>query len=266
MASAVGVACLAGVAFAAEEGTVQSFSADKRLDRGTVVTLDDNQKITPASPEADRQVFGVVVDTNSLSIHVSKRNIKNETFAASSGVYPMLVSNQNGNITSGDYVALSSITGVAMAADTEQPMIIGRAQGNFDGQSNRLSRTDLLDIDGKVVQKVDIGLVPVTIAIEKNPNVKSTKADVPEFLERIGQQIAEKKVSPIRIYLSVAITGISLIIALAILVTGVRQSIVSIGRNPLSKKSIFAALIQVILTSFIILIIGLFAVYLLLRL
>ena len=87
-----------------------------------------------------------------------------------------------------------------------------------------------------------------------------------EALERIGQAIAEKEVSAVRIYISLAITAISLITALVVLYTGVRGSIISIGRNPMSKRSILRALLQIILTSFLILVIGLFAVYLLLRL
>jgi hypothetical protein len=89
---------------------------------------------------------------------------------------------------------------------------------------------------------------------------------VPEFLQRLGQQIAEKQVSPIRIYHSLAITAVSLITALIVIYSGIRNSIISIGRNPMSKKSIFRALLEIILTSFLILIIGLFAVYLLLKL
>lgn len=257
---------LGGAAIAKGAAPVQNYSATSRLDRGTIVTLNDQNTVVAASGQSEQSILGVVVDRNSLSIHLSSRGLKNETYVATEGNYPMLVSTQNGEIESGDYVTLSAIDGVAMKADTRQATVVGRAQGVFAGGKDSLTSAELKDDKGRVVQRVDIGLLSVTIDVEKNPNIISTKADVPPFLERLGQQIAEKKVSPIRIYLSIAITGISLITALVILITGVRQSILSIGRNPLSKKSIFRALIQVILTSFIILIIGLFAVYLLLRL
>ena len=78
--------------------------------------------------------------------------------------------------------------------------------------------------------------------------------------------IAEKPVSPIRIYLSIGVASISVIAAIAIIYAGVRSGVISIGRNPMSKKSIFRALIETILTSLLILIIGMFAVYLLLKL
>ena len=106
----------------------------------------------------------------------------------------------------------------------------------------------------------------MTIDIKNNPNHKSTDSNLPEMLKRVGQAIAEKEVSPVRIYLSMGIAAVSLIAAIAVLYAGVRSGIISIGRNPMSKKSIFKALMQVILTSALILIIGLFAVYLLLKL
>ena len=55
-------------------------------------------------------------------------------------------------------------------------------------------------------------------------------------------------------------------IAGSLLYSGIRSSVISIGRNPLSKESITKSLLQIILTSIIIFLIGLFGVYLLLRL
>jgi len=83
---------------------------------------------------------------------------------------------------------------------------------------------------------------------------------------RIGEAIAEKPIGPMRIYLSIAVTGLSIMVALVTLYAGIRNAIIAIGRNPLSKKSIFRGLAEIILTSFLILIIGLFTVYLLLKL
>jgi hypothetical protein len=62
------------------------------------------------------------------------------------------------------------------------------------------------------------------------------------------------------------VAAVSVIAAIAIIYAGVRNGVISIGRNPMSKKSIFRALIETILTSLLILIVGMFAVYLLLKL
>ena len=210
-------------------------------------------------------MFGVTVDRNQLPLALSA-GLPNEVFVAVSGTYNVIVSTQGGPIAVGDYVMLSSVNGIAMNAGTAEKTVFGRAAGAFDGKSLVLGTTTLKDSTGKENQKIQLGSIPVTIDIKRNPNIKSTKANLPEPLQRLGQAIAEKEVSPIRMYLSLGITVVSLIAAIAVLYGGVRSGVISIGRNPMSKKTIFKALIQVILTSLLILIVGLFAVYSLLKL
>lgn len=249
-------------------GSVQSYAADQPLDVGSVVELNSkNDSEVQLSTKSNLQnMFGVVVDKQELPITLSSDGLKNETFVAVSGTYRVLVSNEGGDVKPGDYVTMSSVNGVAMKAGTEQKTVFGRANAQFDASSLVLSKTQLKQADGSVNKEVSIGMVPVSVNIQRNPNIKSTKSDLPDFLQRLGQAIAEKEVSPIRIYLSLAITAISLISGIIVLYSGVRNGIIAIGRNPMTKKSIFRALLEVILTSILILVIGLFAVYLLLRL
>jgi hypothetical protein len=152
-----------------------------------------------------------------------------------------------------------------MRAGDQEVTVFGRANASFDGKGVTLGTTTLKDSSGNS-KTVKLGSIPVTIDIKNNPNHKSTDVNAPDFLKRIGEAIAEKEVSPIRIYLGVGIAVVSLIAAIAVLYAGIRNGVISIGRNPMSRKSIFRALIEVILTSALILIIGLFAVYLLLKL
>lgn len=272
VAPLLAIGLFAGVASAESYGggSVAGYSATSKLDIGSVVRLtkSGSDTVELATQKDMQNMFGVVVDKNQLALTLSNGKHKNETFVAVSGTYNVLVNDQNGTISTGDYVTMSSVNGIAMKAGTraEQATVFGRAQAGFDGKSNVLGTTTLKDVNGKDRQNVSMGLIPVTIKIERNPNDKSTKVDVPEFLERLGQQIADKRVSPIRIYISLAITAVSLITALVVLYSGVRNGVISIGRNPMSKKSIFRALLEVILTAVVILIIGLFAVYLLLKL
>ncbi len=254
---------------AASFGTgVQGYAADAPISNGTIVQLvkNDPTKVTVATQSNLQNMFGVTVDRSLLLISSVNDALQNEVFVAVSGTYRVLVNTQNGPITAGDYLTMSSIDGIAMKATTEQSTVFGRANAGFDGKSLTLGSMPIKDTSGNTVQTVTIGAIPVTINVQHNPNVKSTKVDVPQWLQRLGEQIAEKQVSQIRIYLSMGITGASIITALIMLYAGVRNSVVSVGRNPLSKKSIFRALLQVILTSLLILVIGLFAVYLLLKL
>ena len=249
-------------------GNVQGYAADTPLDTGTIVQLAGKgaSRVKVASQAELQNMFGVVVDRNQLPLTLTNEGLENEVFVAASGTYNTLVSTQGGPIAAGDYVTLSAVNGVAMKAGTEEKTVFGRANAPFDGKGVTLGATELKDTSGKSTGTVTLGAIPVTIDIKRNPNIKSTKVKVPEALERIGQAIAEKEVNPIRIYLSLGITVISVIAAIVIVYAGVRNSVISIGRNPMSKKSIFRALAEIILTSFVILIIGLFAVYLLLKL
>jgi hypothetical protein len=256
-------------AFATSDGGVsaQGYAAATPLDIGTIVTLNkDTQSVAAAKQSQLQNMFGVAVDQNQLAFAVSNSAIQNETYVAVAGTYNVLVSTQGGEINSGDYITLSSIDGVGMKASTEQKTVFGRAAASFDGKGVTLGTSELKDTSGTTNKTVTLGSIPVTINIQRNPNIKSTKVDVPNWLERLGVQIAEKQISPIRIYLSMGITAVSLVTAIVMLYAGVRNAIIAIGRNPMTKRSIFRALLEVILTSILILVIGLFAVYLLLKL
>lgn len=247
---------------------VQGYASSTPIENGTIVELtgDKSDQVKVATQTNLRNMFGVAIDRNVLPVTLTGGSLKNETFVAVSGVHTVLVSTQGGAIQKGDYVTLSSINGVAMKAGTEESTVFGRANSTFDGKGITLGTTTLKDTDGKDNKIVKLGSIPVTIDIRNNPNDKSTEVDIIEQLKRVGEQVAEKEVSPIRIYLSMAITFVSIIAAIIILYSGVRNSVISIGRNPMSKKSIFRALLEIVLTTLLILIIGLFAVYLLLKL
>lgn len=267
----LGAALLATVVAAATDdagGNVQSYAATTPLQNGTIVELggDRQQVVSPATKDELEKMFGVTVDRQQLPLTLSSSAKENETFVAVSGTYHVLVNTQNGAIAAGDYITMSAIKGIGMKAGTEESTVLGRAGSSFDGKGVTLGTVELTDSVTKTRQKVALGSIPVTINIQHNPNEKSTKVNAPEFLQRVGQAIAEKEVSPVRLYLSVAIAVLSVMTAIVIIATGIRNSVISIGRNPMSKRSIFRALLQIILTSVLILIIGLFAVYLLLRL
>jgi len=249
-------------------GSVQGYAADSPVQIGTVVQLagGDTHKVAPATSKNLAQMYGVAVDPHELSLTISDSSLKNETYIATSGTYSVLVSTQGGPIASGDYVTMSAINGVVMKASSDEKTVFGRAAGGFTGKTNSIGATTLKYDSGSDTQTVQLGLIPVAINIQRNPNEKSTKANLPKALQRIGEAVAEKPVGPLRIYLSIAVTGLCVVVALVTLYAGIRNALIAIGRNPLSKKSIFRGLLEIILTSFLILIIGLFAVYLLLKL
>lgn len=248
--------------------TPQPYNADTRYKVGTVIQIDekDSTKVVAATQDKVSRAFGVVASTNNLPITISNTTAASQVFVATNGRQDALVTSENGPISAGDTLAISSLSGTLMKATYKQKVLFGTALASFDGKNNTIGTTTLKDTKGNAFKQIGIGTIPISIDIRKNPEDKSTKANLPQQLQRLGQLIAEKPVSPFRIYVSMVIVTITIVIALVLLYAGVRNAIISIGRNPLSKKSIFRALLQVILTSVLVLIIGLFTVYLLLRL
>lgn len=240
------------------------YAADANLRPGTIVQVaDEATKVKPATQDTVQGAFGVVVRYNSpLSLTGGDAG---NLYVATTGRQLMMVTSEGGPIAAGDYLTVSALSGTLMKA-SDQEMVFAKALETFDGKSDLIGSTTLKDKNGNPFKEVGVSTIQATIEIAKNPNKVSTEANLPDQLQRLGQQIAEKEVSPVRIYISMGIVFISIIVALVTLYAGIRSAIIAIGRNPLSKKSIFRGLLEVVLTAILVLIIGLFAVYLLLRL
>lgn len=241
----------------------QGYGTDETLQRGMIVGLkeDDASKVEPLNVDQLDRILGVVVNANDSPITISGE--QEQVFVATVGRYDILVSDQEGVIGPGEYITLSSLSGIGMRATFEQSEIIGRALAGFNGKDGIVGQSSLTDNQGNT-RTVNIGRVQVDIAVSKNPLAKSA-AVTPEWLGRVGQAIAGKSLSPARIYISAAIFLVGAFISAAVLYAGIRSSIIAIGRNPLSKKSILRGLLEVIFTSLIVFIISVGGVYLLLR-
>lgn len=238
----------------------QGYGADSSLEKGMLVRLkaDDGSKVEPVKAKDAEHIHGVVVDPNDAPFTLSSEDEK--VFVATSGRYEVLVSDQNGTIEAGDYITISGIDGVGMKADDRSEFVIGRAINGFNGSSGVIGKSKVGE------REVVLGRVLTDISIAVNPLYKSDQAVVPEFLMNTATAIAGKKTSAGRVYLGFFVAVASMIIAGSLLYSGIKSSIVSIGRNPLSKKSITQSMIKVIIVALIIFVAGLGTVYLLLKL
>lgn len=244
------------------QSVLQGYSSDEKLQRGMLVAgkEGDETKVVALTDKTADKFKGVVVEQNDSPVTISSDDRK--IFVATTGPYDVLVSNENGTIKRGDYISISTASGIASRATEFQPYVIGVAASNFEGGGDSIGTTKTSS--GKDVQ---FGRIKVDVAFGRNPALKIPEKDrVPDALQKLSQSIADKPVSSIRIYLGLAVFVGTAIIAGTMLYSGTRSSIISIGRNPLSKASIYRGLIQVVLLSLIVFITGLFGVYLLLKL
>ena len=242
------------------QSVTQGFDSDESLQRGMIVRIkeSDTSKVELLSQSSAKYMYGVVVDPNDSPVTLSTDDRK--LFVATTGQYDVLVSEQNGQIVKGEYITISSIAGVGMKYDESQPVVIGRAVEDFNDSKEVIGT---VDVDGR---KANIGRIKADIAVAKNPLQKNTDARVPQFFSNTAEAIANRPVNSVRIYASLIIFIITSIIAIVVLYGGIRSGIISIGRNPLSKKSVIKAMLQVVVIGLSIFLSGVFGVYLLLKL
>jgi hypothetical protein len=188
------------------------------------------------------KLFGIVVTSSSSLISISGGT--GEVQVATSGLAAALVSTEGGNIKRGDHLGVSTIAGVAKKV-TSGSRTIGTASDDFDGSASGVDKRKL--DTGAGIKEVSVGQIPVDIGVGNyQPNGLDTGSVVPTWLQTVSNTVAGKVVSPIRAVVATTIL-IAAIISVSVLLYGaVRTSIISIGRNPLAKTSVFKGLAQVI--------------------
>jgi hypothetical protein len=238
----------------AADNIVQGYQSKETLEPGRLVALDksSNRTVKVLDPNDDQHLFGVVVDPSDAPFTLNGDNVK--TFVATSGNFQVLVSNIGGTIKPGDFITSSNLPGIGQKATSTQSRVLGQAESNFDGKTNVITTNN----------GAGIGRVFVQINIQNNP-LATTSVLVPSVLKKVSDAVAGKSVPAIRVYASLGVFIFSAIVAILVLWSGVRGSLIALGRNPLSRKVIYSGMYKVILAGTAIFIIGLAGVYLLLK-
>jgi hypothetical protein len=248
------------------QSLTQGYGADTLLKRGMIVglTKDDLRKVETINSDQYERVHGIVVGASDSAVLLGQEDEK--IYVATGGRFTVLVSNQNGDVSMGDYVTVSAVSGIGMKAGNSDPVIVGKALENFQSGDNNqvVSTVTVKEASGKERQ-LKIGQVLVDINIGKNPLLKIDD-NLPSILRRASELMAGKPVSAIRVYMSLVILAVATIIAGSLTYSAVRSSLIAIGRNPLSKKSIIRGLFQVVIIAMMVFLSGVFGVYLLLKL
>ncbi len=246
----------------------QSYTTDTTLQKGMIVRLNakDSSKVDPLKQDESKDMLGVVVAANDAALSLTSDISKRQVYVATYGKYDVLVSTQNGVIAAGDLVSISTIDGVGMKADGDTKTIIGKALTSFDGKSNVQGTSSLSDTAGKKTE-VSLGRVKVQVLVQTNPlQSVALPTALTNFLSKVGYSVSNKTVNPARLYLALLVLIIASFVAAVLMFSGVKSAMVAIGRNPLAKKAIYRSLVQVVISSLIVFIVGIFAVYLLLKL
>ncbi|HUC89418.1 MAG TPA: hypothetical protein VMR45_01320 [Patescibacteria group bacterium] len=251
---------------ATAQNVTQGYLSDQELQNGLIVRLkpSDPKKVEALGQSNSSDMLGVVVSSSAAPVSLSDPTTR-QNFVATFGKYDVLMSTQNGPIKSGDYITISAVDGVGMKADSQQMFILGKALGAFTGIGDAESTVTLTDKSGGK-REVALKRVAVDIGVAHNPAYSGDEVPgVPHFLSQAARLVTKKPLTALRLYSCLGILALAFVVAGAIIYSGVRSGMVAVGRNPLAKKSIARNIITVALMAFVIVIIGVIAVYLLLK-
>ena len=249
-----------GIAIAATIAV--SYTAPQPLPTGTIVTIDgkNNGTVIPSDNNANSNIIGVVVDKSAQTTDTGVSSVQIQV--ASKGVAYVLASNITGAVRKGSPITSSPLEGIGMAANADG-RIAGIAQADLNEQSLDVQYKTIKDKKG-TDNRVLVGLVPVALDVSYY-QIEGSSNSVPKFLRDISRAISDKPVSALRIWASVAVMLVGIIIALVLVYGSVRSSIVAIGRNPLAKKTIQNSMLKVIGIAVVVLLASSGTVYMILK-
>jgi hypothetical protein len=224
----------------------QGYTSSGPIATGSLVALDQKAGTVDAADTSNSdRLFGVVVAPGSASLSLGA-GTGNQVQVVTTGSANVLVSTEGGKISIGDVIAVSSISGVGEKSPAGKHRIIGTAQTDFDGTSSGVTKRTVKDSAG-VSKEISISQIPIVIAVgDYTTNAGGQDYQLPAWLQNFSNQVAGKPVAPIRIVTAGIILLITLVSVTVLLYAAVRNSIISIGRNPLSRTSVFRGLLIVV--------------------
>ncbi len=206
------------------------------------------------------RLFGVVVPASSASISLSGAG-DGQVQVVTTGSAPVLVTTAGGNIHVGDYITISQVAGVGQKVGESSTRVVGTAQADFDGTGDGVTKRTI--DTGSAKKEVAIGQIPVVISVSAYTATDGKQSYVvPNWLQTLSNTLAGKAVSPVRIIVAGLILIVAVISISVLLYSAVRNGIISIGRNPLSKGGVLQGMLTVGAVAAIILAITAVAMYL----
>lgn len=148
---------------------------------------------------------------------------------------------------------------------TDQSKVLGVAQAAFsrESASENVREIPITLDDGRTID-VAVGAIPASINVGNNPNIASDEI-LPAFLQQTANAISGEPVSTTRVIISLLIFLLTVGASTILVYSAVHSALISIGRNPLSKGSVYRSLIQVFAIVVIVTVVGLASAYLVLR-
>jgi hypothetical protein len=221
----------------------QAFNASKTILPGSLVVQNKSGDIDLASLNNADELFGVAVP--SITATPAPGSGAGQVQVATSGTADVFVTDAAGPVHTGDYLTVSPVAGVAQVAGSTNSRVIGTAQSNFYSSGAGTTKQAIPALGGKS-RTVSIGQIPVVIAASNyTPTAGRAPYAVPNWIQSLANTLVGRSVSPLRVLVASILVLVSLVCITVLLYASVRNSLVSIGRNPLARASVLRGLLEV---------------------
>jgi hypothetical protein len=245
----------------------ETFKAQGDVANGNIVSLDDQAKAVARSNSSNAgNIYGVIVSTGDVNFIQNKNT---GVQVATSGVVDTFASTLNGPINEGDPITVTNVEGVGEKA-LGRSKIVGIAQGHLD--STTANTQDVKLKDDPANRTVKVGLIPVKIEVGiYNPDnglINGSLGDGASRnpLEQVADGVAGKSVKTVTLIAATLILMVSVFSSIFLVLSSSYASMLSIGRNPLSERTIFRTLMRLVLISIVIFSLGIGLAYITLKL
>jgi len=189
-------------------------------------------------------IYGVVTDN--VSVAVEDPELENSVLALTSGIATVKVNSSGGEISEGDYITSSTVSGVGKKAE-RNGYVLGIAMEGFNADNPE-----------------DVGRIQVTINIHPASGLTGSGSNLLRFIrEGIAVPLFEPLES-LRYLLAILMVLISFTLGMIYFGRSSRTGIEAVGRNPLAKRVIHFTVILNIVLTIVIVLVGLAIAYLIL--
>lgn len=203
------------------------------------------------------KTLGIVVNPSTDPVLVGSAD--QQVFIATTGTVPGYVTDLNGAVKKGDFVGPSPIQGVLMKAANGSKGVIGVATEDYPTAGQKI-----VNVTTAGGQKTQAGVNLVRINLDVKLSNTST-GDGKTILLRVGESVAKHPVSTTQVIAVIVILVLMIVVEGGIVYGAISSSMISLGRNPMARKSIFLGLGQVAVLVGIVLALGVGSIYLVLR-
>lgn len=237
------------------------FTNDTQIKTGMTVsqsseTTAEKSFIERARISEPAKIIGVAVRMEDGLLTVASQD--SQIYVATSGEVQAYVLDINGAIKKGDSLAISPVRGILMKADANTTGLTGTALEDFNTEN---ADTIQVESDGNN-QSAKLGRIKINIALNAAGAIPT---EGQSYFERLGQSLTKNKVSEVQILAAFVIFLVLLVVEGGLMYGAISSTITSLGRNPYSKRLIYIAFLRSLGLAVLVLLLGLGAMYLVLR-